>query len=118
MEGERNFHIFYQLLRGASPELKTKMELSDSVSDYHYISDGESVIPSISDGEEFKTTCECMESIGIDKSMRVEIFTAISGILQLGNIAFESEQADYEVGNVLAEREEAFQVRLKTVNRI
>ena len=109
MEGERNFHIFYQILRGASTELKTKMELSDSVSDYHYISDGESRIPSISDEDEFKITCSCMESIGIDKNRRQEIFTAISGILQLGNISFESDQNDYEVGKISKEREDAFQ---------
>ena len=109
MEGERNFHIFYQILRGASPELKAKMELSDSVSDYHYISDGESRIPSISDEDEFKITCDCMESIGIDKISRQEIFTAVGGILQLGNISFESDQSDYEVGNISKDREEAFQ---------
>lgn len=109
MEGERNFHIFYQILRGASPELKAKMELSDSVSDYHYISDGESRIPSISDEDEFRITCDCMESIGIDKISRQEIFTAVGGILQLGNISFESDQSDYEVGNISKDREEAFQ---------
>jgi myosin heavy subunit len=109
MDGERNFHIFYQLLRGASPELKAEMELSDSVGDYQYLSDFESVIPSMSDEDEFKTTCICMQSIGIDKSTRTQIFTAISGILQLGNIAFDSEQADYEVGGISKEKEESFQ---------
>ena len=109
MEGERNFHIFYQLLRGASKELKGKMELSENVDDYHYLSDSESVIPSISDQDEFQITCNCMDSIGIDDDMRIEIFTAISGILQLGNINFNSDVSDYEVGEISKEREESFQ---------
>jgi myosin heavy subunit len=108
MEGERNFHIFYQLLRGASPELKASIGLSDSVSDYQYLSNGES-FASMSDEDEFKTTCECMESIGIEKDTREQIFTAISGILHLGNISFQSEQADYEVGNISETSESAFQ---------
>jgi myosin heavy subunit len=108
MEGERNFHIFYQLLRGATPELKASIELSDSVSDYQYLSNGES-FASMSDEDEFKTTCECMASIGIEEDTRKQIFTAISGILQLGNISFQSEQADYEVGSITGETELAFQ---------
>lgn len=103
-EGERNFHIFYQLLRGASPELRTSIELSESVGDYIYLSDGESTIPSVSDADEFNITCDCMESIGIDEAMRLEIFTAISGVLQLGNIAFKSDAADYEVGEIEDDR--------------
>ena len=109
MEGERNFHIFYQLLRGATPELKAVMDLSDSANDYHYLSERESVIPSISDADEFSVTCECMESIGIDSVARTEIFTAISGILQLGNITFVSESADSDVERISESKEAAFQ---------
>lgn len=109
MEGERNFHIFYQLLRGATPELKAVMDLSDSANDYHYLSERESVIPSISDADEFTVTCECMESIGIDKVARTEIFTAISGILQLGNITFVSESADSDVERISESKEACFQ---------
>jgi myosin heavy subunit len=109
MDGERNFHIFYQLLRGANADLKTSMELSECASDYQYLSDAESVIPSISDADEFQITCDCMESIGIDKSTRKEIFTAISGILHLGNLGFDSDPADHEVGKVSAAKEKSLQ---------
>jgi myosin heavy subunit len=109
MDGERNFHIFYQLLRGANADLKSSMELSECASDYQYLSDAESVIPSISDADEFQITCDCMESIGIDKGTRKEIFTAISGILHLGNLGFDSDPADHEVGKVSAAKEKSLQ---------
>ena len=69
MEGERNFHIFYQLLRGASKELKGKMELSENVDDYHYLSDSESVIPSISDQDESQNLADVWK----DSSLSFEI---------------------------------------------
>ncbi len=35
--GERNFHIFYQLVRGADAALLDELQLSGSVDDYHYL---------------------------------------------------------------------------------
>lgn len=89
--------------------MKEAMELEEHVSNYQYLSDEDSEIPSVSDKEDFKLTCECMESIGINSNKRTEIFTALSGILQLGNISFQSEKADYEVGDVAKESEKAFE---------
>ena len=35
--GERNFHIFYQLVRGADSTVLNKLQLSSNVDDYHYL---------------------------------------------------------------------------------
>ena len=35
--GERNFHIFYQLVRGADSAILNKLQLSSNVDDYHYL---------------------------------------------------------------------------------
>lgn len=41
--GERNFHIFYQLLAGASEEQLKQLELTRSLDRYNYLSDGVSI---------------------------------------------------------------------------
>lgn len=38
--GERNFHIFYQLLNGAEDELLGNLQLKRDLNAYHYLSNG------------------------------------------------------------------------------
>lgn len=38
--GERNFHIFYQLLAGASEEQLKQLQLTRALDNYNYLSDG------------------------------------------------------------------------------
>ena len=35
--GERSFHVFYQLLRGADDVTLRRLELKQSVEDYHFL---------------------------------------------------------------------------------
>ena len=36
-DGERNFHIFYQLIAGGTPLLLSKLKLTKDAENYHYL---------------------------------------------------------------------------------
>jgi len=93
-EGERNYHIFYQLCAAAStdPELKKKFHLSDA-SQYHYLNQSKRSaieIRGVDDADEYKTTRIAMEVVSLKEGDIMEIFSILSGILHLGNISFDS----------------------------
>ena len=52
---ERNFHIYYQLLRGADEALKSKLGLTGSPADYHYTNQsGVDKVDTLDDKADFK----------------------------------------------------------------
>nr|CCA15654.1 myosinlike protein putative [Albugo laibachii Nc14] len=94
-ESERNYHIFYQLCAGLSPEQKEKLSLL-SANDYTYLNQGKCIqCPEINDKKDFKYVTEAMETIGISKETYFYIFTLVAVVLKLGNIVFK-ENAKFE----------------------
>ena len=94
-DGERNFHIFYQLLRGADDALRARMNLLRKPEDYRYLSSSScSTIPKVNDGDDFKSTCECMASVSISASQQEKLLSLLSGLLLLGNVMFEENGVD------------------------
>ncbi|KAM9985090.1 hypothetical protein ACTFIY_009513 [Dictyostelium cf. discoideum] len=87
---ERNYHIFYQLLSGASEELKEKLNLK-SIEEYSYLNkSGCFEIEGVSDEEHFNKTCHAMQVAGITLVEQENIFRILSAILLIGNFEFES----------------------------
>lgn len=94
-EGERNFHIFFQLMRGADENLRAKIRLRSNSTEYRYLNSSSATsIPKVDDSKEFSLTCECMSSVGIAEDMQQHVFALISGLLSLGNVVFEEDVND------------------------
>merc|ERR1719499_1676369 len=88
---ERTFHIFYQLLTGASQELKSQMILEDA-RNYTFMTKGAVRVPGIEDVEEFQMTQNAMEVMGITDEDMISIWRVISASLLFGNMEFKQER--------------------------
>eukprot|EP00033_Pygsuia_biforma_P000943 GCRY01001085.1.p1 GENE.GCRY01001085.1~~GCRY01001085.1.p1 ORF type:complete len:1015 (-),score=310.27 GCRY01001085.1:527-3571(-) len=100
--GERSFHFFYQLLRGASPELLQQLMLSGKPEDYHYLSHSELYdVPGMDDAQEYKIVKKAMKVLGFDDETELCINRLIAAVLKLGNVAFqEAENGDCSIDNI------------------
>merc|ERR1719193_280121 len=88
---ERTFHIFYQLLTGASQELKSQMILEDA-RNYTFMTKGAVRVPGIEDVEEFQMTIQSMKVMGISDEDMNSIWRVISASLLFGNMEFKQER--------------------------
>lgn len=94
---ERNYHIFYQLLRGADDRTKDALLLKDKdAEDFAYTKDGNDIISGVSDGEEWNSLIEAFTIMGFSDNEQLCILRVIAAVLHLGNIKVvkESLRAD------------------------
>lgn len=93
-ERERTFHIFYQLLAGATPEERKSMFLGPPDSYFYLNQSGCYDVAGINDGNDFKDTKESLSIMNVSTEEQEAIFRTISGILHLGNIVFQQSYGD------------------------
>ncbi|XP_055777061.1 unconventional myosin-Ie-like isoform X2 [Salvelinus fontinalis] len=100
--GERSFHIFYQLIEGATGEQKSSLGIT-SLDYYNYLNQsGSYKVDDINDKSDFQETMHAMEVIGISGEDRGLVLQIVAGVLHLGNINFR------EAGNYAAVESEEF----------
>eukprot|EP01130_Rhizamoeba_saxonica_P005235 TRINITY_DN209_c0_g1_i1.p1 TRINITY_DN209_c0_g1~~TRINITY_DN209_c0_g1_i1.p1 ORF type:complete len:1059 (-),score=289.97 TRINITY_DN209_c0_g1_i1:43-3219(-) len=101
---ERCFHVFYQLLKGASAQLKDELRLQ-SPDYYFYINQGGCYdVDGINDVEEYNDTIQAMNTLQFSATEQQEIWRLLSSILWLGNIDYvedDSDKADVANGDTL-----------------
>ncbi|KAG7474179.1 unconventional myosin-Ie-like [Solea senegalensis] len=89
--GERNFHIYYQLLEGATAEQRENLGVT-TPDYYSYLNQsGTFTVEDIDDKKEFTDTMAAMSVVGLTVEDQDSVLQIIAGILHLGNINFREE---------------------------
>ncbi|CAH0482711.1 unnamed protein product [Peronospora belbahrii] len=99
-EGERNYHIFYQIF--CLPENRKKeLKLSGDVTSYKYVTEGaDAELTGIDDVQCLKETQDALDTIGISTEEQNAIFEIVAAILNLGEVEFAPNANDSEKSHV------------------
>ncbi|XP_051576348.1 myosin-10-like [Myxocyprinus asiaticus] len=88
---ERTFHIFYQLLSGASETMRKELLLG-STEQYRFLCGGSLPVPGQSDSENFTQTMDSFAIMGFTQEESTSMLKVISAVMQFGNITFNKEK--------------------------
>ncbi|KAF7682884.1 putative myosin heavy chain [Astathelohania contejeani] len=94
---ERNYHIFYQLITGGSPELLSRLKLIPDLNAYAYTKNTNHIVPGISDKKEFENLLACMNTLEFTSEEKESIFSLVAVVLHLGNIKFVEKNDQAEI---------------------
>ncbi|CAH8317860.1 unnamed protein product [Eruca vesicaria subsp. sativa] len=87
--GERSYHIFYELCAGASPILKERLNLKEA-SEYNYLNQSNCLtIDRIDDAQKFHKLMEAFNIVQIPEEYQERAFALLAAVLWLGNVSFE-----------------------------
>ena len=101
---ERNYHIFYQFLRGADSRLKEDFLLDGrGVDDFIYTRDGNEMIAGISDVDEWNALLEAFRIMGFSDVEQKSIICTVAIVLLLGNITVTKESLRADQANLTKE---------------
>ncbi|XP_047292786.1 unconventional myosin-XIX isoform X9 [Homo sapiens] len=84
---ERNFHIFYQICKGASEDERLQWHLPEGAA-FSWLPNPERSL----EEDCFEVTREAMLHLGIDTPTQNNIFKVLAGLLHLGNIQFAASE--------------------------
>uniref|UniRef100_A0A8C3AW12 Myosin IG n=1 Tax=Cyclopterus lumpus TaxID=8103 RepID=A0A8C3AW12_CYCLU len=96
-DGERNFHSFYQLLRGGSDEMLESLHLQNDPAAYIYTKEGAATATSSNDRSSHRAVMSALEVIGFSPEEINSIYQILASILLLGDVRFESDGESVQI---------------------
>uniref|UniRef100_A0A665VAL5 Myosin Ic, paralog b n=1 Tax=Echeneis naucrates TaxID=173247 RepID=A0A665VAL5_ECHNA len=93
--GERNFHIFYQLIEGGEEDLLRRLGLERNPQQYQYLVKGNCPkVSSINDRSDWKVVRKALSVIGFNEDDVEELLNIIASVLHLGNVQYGGEEGN------------------------
>ncbi|NWV04644.1 MYO15 protein, partial [Ptilonorhynchus violaceus] len=104
--GERNYHVFYELLAGLPVEQKEELFLQEAES-YFYLNQGRACdVLGKEDSQDFLVLMQALEGISLSDDQLSSTWAVLAAILQLGNICFTSyEKESFEHAAIASDTE-------------
>lgn len=88
---ERNYHVFYQVIRGGNPALLDALALKRESTAYNYLSNGDGVeAKNFKDEENYTEMMEAFDLMGFPLEESEGLLRIVAAVLHLGNITFDS----------------------------
>ncbi|XP_064474896.1 unconventional myosin-Ie-like [Ornithodoros turicata] len=93
---ERNFHIFYQLCYGATPEMQKTLGISTPDYFTYLNQTGVYKVDGTNDAHEFQETLKAMTIMGLSEEEQTNFLQVVMGVLHMGMVTFV-EKNNYAV---------------------
>ena len=93
-KGERGYHVFYRLLRGASTTARATAPLVSAdgkplgVDDFGALASGCDEVAGVSDADKSAELQAAFETVSVGAATQEEVFGLLAGVLHLTNVAF------------------------------
>lgn len=92
-KGERNFHIFYQLIAGADATMKNNFGINCDQGCFYYLSQsGCTTVDGVDDGADYREVAESMRTVGFSEQELHDSMQVLAAILHIGNIRFQGDE--------------------------